>query len=57
MNKFYSISEIAKHLGVTRQYVWFLIQTGKIKAEKVGKCYIVGEKELWKFLKKTSDDK
>ena len=50
MTKLYSISEIAKRLDVSRQYVWFLIKTRKLKAQKVGNVYVVEEKELEQFL-------
>ena len=50
MTKLYSISEIAKRLDVSRQYVWFLIQTRKLRAQKVGNVYVVEKKELEQFL-------
>ena len=50
MTKLYSISEIAKRLDVSRQYVWFLIKTRKLKAQKVGNVYVVEGKELEQFL-------
>ncbi len=41
-----STPEVAKELGVTRGAVWFWIQTGKLKAEKVGKQYVIQEREV-----------
>ncbi|OGG69301.1 hypothetical protein A3F27_01405 [Candidatus Kaiserbacteria bacterium RIFCSPHIGHO2_12_FULL_53_13] len=42
----FSTSEIAKLMGVSRTAVFKKIKEGKIKAEKVGRNYIIRKKEL-----------
>ena len=44
-----SVTQVAEELGVTRGAVWFWIQTGKLKAEKVGHQYAIEEAELERF--------
>lgn len=39
----YSIAEYAALLGITRQAVLKQINAGKIKAQKVGKAYVILE--------------
>lgn len=46
MKKLYSLKEVADNLGVSRQYIWILIQLNKIKASKVGGRYIISQKEF-----------
>lgn len=48
----YSVSEAAKLLKVTRQEVVRRIWRGFIKAEMVGKQYIISKKEIDKALAK-----
>lgn len=49
--KYYSISEVAKMLQKTRQWIWVLIISGRLKAEKVGQQYIVSKEELINYTK------
>lgn len=44
--KFYSLTETAQILGKSRQWVWILIISGRLKAEKVGKTYIISEESI-----------
>ena len=37
----YSVTSAAKHLGVSRQYVLFLVRNGRLNAEKVGCTWVV----------------
>lgn len=46
-----SVTQASKELGCTRSWVWFLIQTKRLTAEKVGNTYIIDDKELNKFIK------
>jgi excisionase family DNA binding protein len=41
-----STEQAAKALGVTRRRVQALIKTGRLKAEKVGRVYVIRPKDL-----------
>lgn len=41
MEKYLSVKEAAKILGKSVQYVWFLIQAGRLKAQKISTVYII----------------
>ena len=41
-----SIQEAAEIFGVSRQTIWLWIQLKKLKAEKVGKTYVIADKEI-----------
>lgn len=45
-DKFYSTPEVAKILGMSRIAIFKKIKTGKLKAMKVGKGYVVAKKDL-----------
>lgn len=45
-DKFYSTPEVAKILGITRIAVFKKIRSGKLKAMKVGKGYVVAKEDL-----------
>ncbi len=45
-NNLLSVTEAAKHLGVIRQRVFQLIQTGKLPAVMVGSQYVIKESDL-----------
>ena len=47
--KKYSVTEIAKILGKSRQYVWLQIISKNLKAEKVGNYYSIKESDFKKF--------
>lgn len=44
--KFYSTVEVAKILGISRIAVFKKIKTGKLKAMKIGKGYVVAKADL-----------
>ena len=47
----YSVREFAQKVGVSRQYVWVLINKGRLTAERIGSYYAIPESELAKFIK------
>lgn len=49
-----SITQIAQQMGKSRQWIWFLIRTGQLKAEKVGNQFVVNADDL-KELNKTNN--
>lgn len=55
MNKkdFYSTTEVAKLIGVSRITVFRRIKSGRIKAEKIGRTYAIPREELGVILGKT----
>lgn len=44
--EFYSVAELAKILNVSRQSVFKKIKNGQIKAEKIGRNYIIAKDQL-----------
>ena len=46
-----SVTEVAKQMGCTRSWVWFLIQAKKLKAEKVGNTYVIEDQAVINYLK------
>lgn len=49
-NNFYSTNELAEKLGVSRVSIFKKIKTGKIKASKVGRNYIIPKEEYENIL-------
>ena len=45
-DKFYSTPEVGKILGISRIAVFKKIKTGKLRAMKVGKGYVVAKSDL-----------
>lgn len=45
-----SPTEVARMLGISRTHVWRKIQSGEIKAEKVGNRYIVPAEQFKEIL-------
>ena len=45
-NRFLSTTELAKILGVSHVAVYKKIKTGQIRAEKVGRNYVIDKKDL-----------
>lgn len=43
---FFSVSELAGILNISRQAVFKKIKNGQIKAEKIGRNYVISKKEL-----------
>lgn len=46
MKKFYTTKEIAELLGISRVAVFKKIKQGKIKAEKIGRNYLISKSQL-----------
>ncbi|MFH1326064.1 MAG: helix-turn-helix domain-containing protein [Candidatus Falkowbacteria bacterium] len=44
--EFFSVAELAKILNVSRQSVFKKIKNGQIKAEKIGRNYIIAKDQL-----------
>ncbi len=53
MEKFLSTSQVGKILGLTRARIGLMIVSGKIKAMKVGRHWVIPEPEIkgWKKVK------
>jgi len=46
----YTIPELAKLVGVSRQWIWFLVRRKDLPAKKVGGVYIIRESDIPKSL-------
>lgn len=59
INKHYTAPELANILGVSRTTIFKRIKNGQIKAEKVGRNYIIMDKDITSILggTLTSQDK
>jgi excisionase family DNA binding protein len=49
--KFYKTKEVAEKLSIRSQTVRHYIRNGKIKAQRVGKSFLISEHTLKEFLK------
>jgi excisionase family DNA binding protein len=47
--KVYSIKEAAKELGISRTWMYYLIQTKRIKSRKIGAQYTVSQAEIDRY--------
>ena len=56
-NQFLSTSELAKILGISRIAVFNRIKKGQIKAEKIGRNYIIHRDEVIHIIGNTLSDK
>ena len=56
-NKYYSVTETAQLLGISRAAVLKKIKTGRIKAERVGHIFVIPKKELGIILGETISEK
>jgi len=56
-NQFLSTSELAKILGISRIAVFNRIKKGQIKAEKIGRNYIIHRDEVSHIIGDTLSDK
>lgn len=52
INKHYTIPELAKILGISRVAVFKKVKNGQIKAEKVGRNYIIMDEDITDILQK-----
>ena len=55
--KFLTSNEVAKILGISRVAVFKKIKAGQIKAEKIGRNFVIDEKNLMEILGKTLSEK
>lgn len=46
MNDLITMTEAAKKLDCSRQWIHYLIKQGRLKAQKVGKAYILRERDV-----------
>ena len=46
---YYSVREASLFLGFSRSYIYYMINTGKIKAEKLGSQFVIPEQEIERF--------
>lgn len=53
MKKYFTITELAQLLGISRVAVFKQIKSGKIKAEKIGRIFIIPKSEFENILGKT----
>ncbi len=51
MKEFFSVIEVSKLLKLSRSTVLYYIKSGKLKAEQVGKIYIISQEAFGDFLK------
>lgn len=47
--KVYSIKEAAKEMGVSKSWVYYLIQTKRIRARKIGAQYTLSQVEIDRY--------
>lgn len=52
MKEFFSVQEVAKLLNISHSGVLYHIRSGKLKAQQVGKIYIISKEDFGDFLKK-----
>ncbi|MBU2492392.1 MAG: helix-turn-helix domain-containing protein [Bacteroidetes bacterium] len=45
-----SIHQASQILNNSRQWVWFLIKMGRIKARLIGKSFVIKESDLNKYI-------
>lgn len=57
MREFFSVNEVAKLLNVSHSAVLYHVRSGKLKAEQVGKIYIISKEDFGDFLKKHREPK
>ncbi|MBU2109560.1 helix-turn-helix domain-containing protein [Patescibacteria group bacterium] len=55
--KFLTSNEVAKILGISRVAVFKKIKAGQIRAEKIGRNFVIDEKNLMEILGKTLSEK
>ena len=55
VKQYISVPELAKKLGVSRVDVWQKVMSGKIKAEKIGRNYVVDTQSIYSDMKPIKD--
>ena len=51
MKEFFSVEEVAKLLNISHSGVLYHIRAGNLKAQQVGKIYIITQEDFGDFLK------
>jgi excisionase family DNA binding protein len=51
MKEFFSVQEVAKLLNISHSGVLYHVRSGKLKAQRVGKIYIISKEDFGDFLK------
>ncbi len=49
-NKYITIPELAKHLGISRIAVYRKVKKGQISAKKIGRVYIISSRQVAQIL-------
>ena len=57
MKELFSVEEVAKLLDISHSGVLYHIRSGKLKAQQVGKVYIISKEDFGDFLKKHREPK
>lgn len=57
MKEFFSVQEVSKLLSVSHSAVLYHIRSGKLKAQQVGKIYIISKEDFGDFLKRHREPK
>lgn len=57
MKEFFSVEEVSKLLDISHSGVLYHIHSGKLKAQQVGKIYIISKEDFGDFLKKHREPK
>lgn len=57
MKEFFSVEEVAKLLEISHSGVLYHIRSGNLKAQQVGKIYIISKDAFGDFLKKHREGK
>jgi len=47
--KLYSMKEAAQELGISRAYMYYLKDMGRVKAEKIGAQWVITEAEIKRY--------
>jgi len=57
MKEFFSVQEVSKLLNLSHSGVLYHIRSGKLKAQQVGKIYIISKEDFGDFLKRHREPK
>lgn len=55
--KYYSMKETAERLRLSRAFVYYLKDTGKLKVEKIGNQYVVSQKAIEEYQNNHNDQR
>ncbi len=55
MKEFFSVEEVAKLLDISHSGVLYHIRSGNLKAQQVGKIYIIAKEDFGDFLKQQKE--